>query len=220
MVLVVIPAYNEAEKVGRVIRGLFEHGYSDVLVVDDGSKDSTSSEAEKAGAKVIKHKINRGQGAALETGDQYARSVKALTVVHFDADGQFNPIDISAGIKAMNEKGVDIIFGSRFLDSRSKIPWFKKYFLLRVARWINFVFSGILLSDAHNGFRIMNQNALSKIVFKHDRMSHNTEVLKLVKKSGLKHAEVPVEVKYTDYGQGLFGGFKIIYDLLIGMFTS
>jgi glycosyltransferase involved in cell wall biosynthesis len=206
--------------VGRVIRGLFEQGYTNIIVIDDGSKDETAVEAQKAGATVIRHKINRGQGAALETGDEYARSVGALKVVHFDADGQFNPSDIAAGIKVMNEKGVDVIFGSRFLDSRSKIPWFKKHVLLKVARWINYVFSGILLSDAHNGFRIFNQNALSKIVFKHDRMSHNTEILKIVKRSGLKYAEVPVEVRYSDYGQGLFGGVKIIYDLLIGIFTS
>ena len=219
MVLVVIPAYNEEKKVGRVIRGLFEQGYKDVVVVDDGSKDHTSAEAEKAGAKVLVHKLNRGQGAALETGDAYAREINAEIVVHFDADYQFNPNDIAQGLKLMFEKNTDIVFGSRFLDNRSKIPWFKKYFILKIARWINFVFSGLLLTDAHNGFRIMNSNALSKIVFKHDRMAHNTEILKLVKKYKLRFAEIPVEVRYADYGQGLSGGVKIIYDLVVGLFT-
>ncbi|MFA6490729.1 MAG: glycosyltransferase family 2 protein [Candidatus Magasanikbacteria bacterium] len=220
MVLVVIPAYNEKLRVGRVIRGLFEHGYKDVLVVDDGSKDDTALEAEKAGAKVIKHEINRGQGAALETGDAYARNVGAEIVIHFDADGQFNPLDIEPALKLMRDKNVDLVFGSRFLDSRSKIPWQKKYLILPAARWINFVFTGITLSDAHNGFRILSKKALSKVVFLHDRMAHNTEILKIVKKNNLTYAESPVEVTYLNYGQGLSGGFRIILDLIIASFTK
>jgi glycosyltransferase involved in cell wall biosynthesis len=220
MVLVVIPAFNEEEKVGRVIRGLFEHGFKDVVVVDDGSKDNTALEAEKAGAKVLRHKINRGQGAALETGDVYARSIGADIVVHFDSDEQFNPADIAPSIKIMTEKNADVLFGSRFMDSRSQIPWPKKYIILPVARWVNFVFTGIMLTDAHNGFRILSKKALASVVFTHDRMAHNTEILKIVRKSGLKYVEAPVEVKYADYGQGLVGGFRIILDLVIGSFTK
>ena len=220
MVLVVIPAFNEEAKVGRVIRGLFENGYHGIVVVDDGSKDNTAAEAEKAGAKVLRHRLNRGQGAALETGDSYARQAGADVVVHFDADGQFNAADIAPALNMLQEKKVDVVFGSRFLDNRSKIPCFKKHILLPLARWVNFVFTGIMLTDAHNGFRVLSRNALSKIVFTQDRMAHNTEILKLIKKNKLTFAEIPVEVSYSRYGQGLSGGVKIIYELVVGFFTN
>ena len=126
MILIVIPAYNEEEKIGRVIRGLFEHGWKNVVVVDDGSSDQTSAIARGEGAIVLRHRINRGQGAALETGDQYALRHGAEAAVHFDGDGQFNPTDIRPAIEALQKSGRAVLFGSRFLDNRSQIPWLKR----------------------------------------------------------------------------------------------
>jgi glycosyltransferase involved in cell wall biosynthesis len=219
-VLVVIPAYNEEKQIGRVIRGLFENGHTNIVVVDDGSTDETAPVAKAAGAVVLQHEVNRGQGAALETGNEYARRINSDFVVHFDADGQFNPADISAALRFMQENHLDVLFGSRFMDQRSKIPFIKKRLVLPVARWINFVFTGCFLTDAHNGFRILNLNALRNIKITQDRMAHNTEILQEVRRHGLKYAEFPVEVSYREYGQSALQGAKIVSDLLVGLFTK
>jgi glycosyltransferase involved in cell wall biosynthesis len=220
MVLVVIPAYNEEKELGRVIRGLFEHGFKDVVVVDDGSTDRTATVARESGGKVLSHLLNRGQGAAIETGDSCARALQPDFVVHFDADGQFNPVDIIPALRLMQEKNLDVVLGSRFLDNRSKLPWLKKYLVLPVARWINFVFTGVALTDVHNGFRILSKKALEKIVLSQDRMAHNTEIIQQIKKHQLAFAECPVEVSYHEYGQGISGGYKIVHDLFVGLFSK
>ncbi|MEK7625015.1 MAG: glycosyltransferase family 2 protein [Patescibacteria group bacterium] len=220
MAIVIIPAYNEEKIIGRVIRGLFEQGLKDIIVVDDGSADGTAAEAAATGVIVLRHEINRGQGAALETGDAKARLMQADMVVHFDGDDQFNPADIRRGIEVMNEKKVDVVLGSRFLDSRSHLPWPKRKIILPISRWVNFVFTGCLLTDAHNGFRILSKNALEKVRITHDRMAHNTEVIRQIRKLGLSYLEFPVEVRYHTYGQGVVGGVAIVRDLLVGLFTK
>jgi glycosyltransferase involved in cell wall biosynthesis len=214
MIYIVVPAYNEEKSIGRVIRDLFEHGYNNVLVVDDGSTDNTGAQASSAGAKVTRHMFNRGQGAALETGDRFARDAGAEMVVHFDADGQFNPKDIAEAIRLMREKNLDVVLGSRFLDGRTRLPYLKKYLLLPLARLINWLFTGVKLTDAHNGFRAMNKKALGKIKITQDGMAHNSEIVAQIKKYRLSYAECPVEVIYHEYGQGIGGGIKIIKDLI------
>ncbi|MFA6485772.1 MAG: glycosyltransferase family 2 protein [Candidatus Magasanikbacteria bacterium] len=214
MILVVVPAHNEAKQIGRVVRGLFEHGWKDIVVIDDGSTDDTAGEATRAGAKVLTHVINRGQGAALQTGDEYARAIGAEIVVHFDGDDQMNPGDIGPAIDVLKNNSADVLVGSRFLDVRSRLPWSKKYLLLPISRLINYLFTGVWMSDAHNGFRILNSRALAVITIRQDGMAHNTEIICQVKKHHLKLIEFPVEVRYHEYGQGIGGGVRIITDLI------
>lgn len=220
MALVVVPAYNEEKEIGRTISGLFQHGYREVVVVDDGSMDNTATVARAAGATVLRHRLNRGQGAALQTGDEYALAHGADIVVHFDADGQFDPTDIAPALEKIESGQADVVFGSRFLDSRSRIPWIKKYLILPVARVVNWVFTGVWLSDAHNGFRLLALPALEKINITQAGMAHNTEILAQIKRNNLKYLEAPVKVRYHDFGQGIAGGFKIIGDLVWGIFTK
>lgn len=220
MALIIIPAYNEEKTIGRVIRGLFEQGLKDIVVVDDCSSDGTIKEVEKLGVKVLHHEINRGQGAALETGDEEARRTGVDVVVHFDGDDQFNPGDISRGVELMKIKNVDVVLGSRFLDGRSDLPWLKRNIILPISRWVNFVFTGCLLTDAHNGFRILSKNALEMIRITQDRMAHNTEIVRQIRKYNLRYLEFPVEVRYHTYGQGVVGGVRIVRDLLLGLFTK
>ena len=186
-----------------------------VIVVDDGSSDATASLAEAAGALVLRHKLNRGQGASLETGHEYARSINADYVLHFDADSQFSVDDIAPALTKLKQKNADILFGSRFLDQRSDIPWFKRYILLPFGRVFNWLWGAPLLSDAHNGFRLLNKRALHAIHLTQDRMAHATEIPVQVKQYGLSYIEFPVQVMYREYGQGLKGAGKIVYDLFI-----
>lgn len=214
MLFVIVPAYNEEQQIGRVIGDLFSHGLKNIVVVDDGSTDNTAEVASQAKAIVLRHEINRGQGAALQTGNEYALERGANWVAHFDADGQFNPADIADALTLMRNKNTEVILGSRFLDNRSKIPWTKKYLILPVSKFINWLFTGLRLTDAHNGFRILSRRALEKINISQDRMAHNSEIVRQIKQHGLTFAEHPVQVNYFEYGQGVGGGLKIIGEIL------
>ncbi len=214
MVYIVIPAYNEARNIAAVIYGLKNAGFSTIVVVDDGSTDATADSARRAGAVVLTHGVNRGQGAALETGNEYARRMGAEYVVHFDGDGQFSPSDIAPALSFMREHALDVVLGSRFLDKRSTMPWLKRFVILPIARYINYIFTGLRLSDAHNGFRILNRRALHELRISHDGMAHNTEIVAEIARLGLTYREFPVAVTYTRFGQGIRGGLKTIRDVV------
>ncbi len=220
MIFVVVPAYNEAKNIGRVVRGLFEQGWNNVLVVDDGSGDDTAAIATAAGAVVLRHAVNLGQGAALQTGTEYALRAGADIVVHFDGDGQFNPADIKPAVELLRGKNLDAVFGSRFLDKRSRLPFFKRRAILPAARLVNFLFTGVWLSDAHNGFRVLSRRAAAGLDIRRNGMAHNSEIVGRIKKCGLRFAEHPVEVRYFEYGQGIGGGLKIVGDLILEKFLN
>ena len=152
---IVIPAYNEEKQIGRVIAGLFEHGWHNVVVVDDNSSDNTIVVARKSGALVVHHVLNRGQGAALRTGDELALAMGADVIVHFDGDEQFDPGDVKGAVDYLQEKGLGAVLGSKMLDNRSQIPWLKKLLIIPISRVINLMLTGAWLSDAHNGFRVL-----------------------------------------------------------------
>ncbi|MDP2692388.1 MAG: glycosyltransferase family 2 protein [bacterium] len=229
MLIAIIPAYNEEKNLGSVVRSLLNLPSSSkdyagqlvdrVVVVDDGSLDKSGEIARDAGAVLLNHKINRGQGAALQTGHDYALAEGADYVLHFDADGQFDAGDIVPAFNALKESGADILFGSRFLGKESNIPFVKKYILFPFARVFNKYFTGIKLTDIHNGFRILNRKALLNIEIKQDRMAHATEIIGIVRQKGLKYIEFPVKVVYRTYGQGVEGGIRILKDLFVGMFV-
>lgn len=219
MFLAIVPAYNESARIGSVVRSLFDH-VDHVVVVDDCSADNTASVAEAAGATVLRHKINRGQGAALETGHSYARKSGALHVIHFDGDGQFSPLDIPLAKAHLEQSGADILFGSRFLDDRTNMPWFKRHILNPIGRFIDRLMGNPKLSDAHNGFRILTAKALEHVVITQDRMAHASEIPQLAKRGKLHIVEFPVKVTYHEYGQGAMGGITIVKDLLLGKFVK
>ncbi|PIT86925.1 MAG: glycosyltransferase family 2 protein [Candidatus Magasanikbacteria bacterium CG10_big_fil_rev_8_21_14_0_10_43_6] len=217
MFIAIVPAYNEEKRIGSVVRSLFHH-VDTVVVVDDASKDNTAAEARRAGAHVLVHRINRGQGAALETGHMYAREHGATYVLHFDGDGQFQVEDIAPALAHLQKTQADMLLGSRYLDGRSKLPWLKRHIIHPLGKLMNKIFANVTLSDAHNGFRILNKRALMYIVIGQDRMAHATEIPYLAQKHGLTIVEFPVKVVYHEYGQKMSGGFWIIRDLLIGRF--
>jgi len=217
-VWVVIPLFNEATVVGRVIEELltaFEH----VVCVDDGSTDGSAEVAEAAGARVIRHPYNLGQGAALQTGISYAREQPgAEFIVTFDADGQHRLVDAQAMVALARADDAAIVFGSRFLDDRTK-PGALKRIVLKTAVVVTNLTTGLTLTDAHNGLRVIRVDAARAVNLKQDRMAHATEIVLQLGRTRLPYREFPVEVLYTDYsrakGQSLLNSINILVDLVI-----
>ena len=217
-VYVVIPAYNENAVIQAVVQQLLTLNYN-IVVVDDGSAKSLYPLLNRMTVYYIRHKINLGQGAALQTGMDFALSKQAKYIVTFDADGQHQPKDIDRLLQILTDNKADIVSGSRFLEGASHNMPVKRKFLLQIARYINFAFTGLLLTDAHNGLRAMTKEAAMKILLQENGMAHATEILHQIKKKKLKHKEVPVTVLYSDYsakkGQTLISSFRIFFDLLL-----
>lgn len=218
-ILAIIPAYNEGEKIGEVVSGLKNKANLplDILVVNDGSKDETASRALETGAMVISHAINRGQGAALKTGIDFAIKKNYQTVIFFDADGQMDPVEAYNLNLKLNE-GYDVVLGSRNIGRVIDMPLSTKI-VKRLALIFTRLTSGLNLTDTHNGFQAWRISALSQIKLDQDRMAHASQILNEISRLKLKYCEVPVTIKYTDYskrkGQRLWNSFNILWDLLI-----
>lgn len=215
---VVIAARNEQQRIGLVLRGLKKEGYPRIVVVDDGSTDSTARIVRKHKAVLLQHVINRGQGAALRTGIEYALAHGADIIVTFDADGQHDPKEIKQMIEPIMDGEVEVTLGSRFLGTSPNIPWIKKL-MLKGGVIFTYLVSGIKLTDAHNGFRAFSRNAAQLIEIKQDRMEHASEIVEEIYKKGISYKEVPVTIKYTVYsikhGQSPFASFKIAFNLIL-----
>ncbi len=213
-VWIVIPAYNEEKNIEQVIKKLLEVS-SNIVVVDDCSQDKTFEILKSLPVHSLEHIINRGQGAALQTGTDFALSQGAEIIIHFDADGQMQVKDIYKMVEPILNNQVDICLGSRFIDNKSKVPWTKKWFILKPALIFHCFFTGLKLSDAHCGFRALSKTAAQKIKITQDGMAHATEILDQIRINNLKHKEVSVEILYKEYGQRFRGGFKILRDLFM-----
>ncbi len=213
---VVIPAFCEESVIGEVVQSVISLGYR-VLVVDDGSTDDTRLRARSAGATVLTHAVNLGQGAALETGMEWARRQKGCQwVLHFDADGQHDPKAIKTILHQLSV--YDIVLGSRFLPGAS-IPGMptERERLLRFAARLQRWMTGVALTDAHCGLRGLNQVALRKVHLKEPGMAHATEIVHQIKSHALRYCEVPVTVSYTAYsmskGQSALNAIQILLSL-------
>lgn len=211
----VVPAFNEEKHIVKVLRELKRY-VKKIILVDDASNDNTAFLAEKEGVIVLRHLLNRDQGAALETGDQYALAHGAEIIVHFDADGQFKAEEINDLIRPLVDEKYDVVLGSRFLDKHSYIPWLKRFIIFPLARIVNFVFFGIRLSDPQSGFRAMTRKAAAKIKIRQDGKAHCSEILHKIYKNKLRVKEVPISVIYNNFGQTMSGGWRIVKDILIG----
>ena len=213
-IVCVIPAYNEEKNIFKVVSEVKPFVWQ-IIVVDDRSSDKTRELAKKAGAIVITHPINRGQGAALQTGNNYALELGAEIIVHFDGDDQFLASEIKDIVKPIIDNEADIVFGSRFLEKKAELPFFKKLVIYPLAKIFTRTIMGIKLSDPQNGFRAMNRLAAEKIRVVNREMAHNSEIQSKAFACKLRIKEVPITVIYHHFGQKLSGGFKIIKDLFI-----
>jgi glycosyltransferase involved in cell wall biosynthesis len=197
-IFIIVPVYNENEVLRCAVAGLHAKGYN-ICVVDDGSAVDQSNFLKGIPVHFIKHSVNLGQGAALETGKKYALQKGADFIVHFDADGQHSAADVELVLQPLFTGKADLVLGSRFLSKTTLNLSFEKKFILTAARYLNYFFSGILLTDAHNGLRAMTAAAARKIVIEENRMAHASEILFLAKTNGLSITEVPVTIHYPAY---------------------
>lgn len=217
-VFVVVPAYNEGSTIGQVVREL-RATIRNVVVVDDGSTDETGSAAEAGGAIVVRHALNRGQGAALQTGLDFSLQRGAQYIVTFDSDGQHSAGDVPALLAPLFANTADVSLGSRFLGSAIDMP-FRRKMLLRCAVMFTRVSSGLRVTDTHNGLRAFTRAVAERINLRMDRMAHASEILDQIQRSGVRYLEVPVSIRYTEYskrkGQRSLSAIRVLLDYLFG----
>lgn len=209
--------YNEATAVGKVVSELRPH-FPHIVCVDDGSSDGSVEVARDAGAVVVQHPINLGQGASLQTGFDFAMNDPLMTeVITFDADGQHQVADAVGMVERLRSEKLDIVIGSRFLDDRTKLSRAKRM-VLRAAALYTRMTTGMALTDAHNGLRVLGRDLLSQIQLQQNRMAHASELIDKVGSSRVKWAEYPTHIIYTDYsrrkGQSLLNSVNILVELL------
>jgi glycosyltransferase involved in cell wall biosynthesis len=222
-VFAVIPAWNEAGRIGEAVKDV-QGAVDGVIVVDDGSLDATGEAARVAGATVLRHAVNRGQGAALKTGTEAALRMGADVIVHVDADGQHDASFVSSLVTPIKEEKADVVFGSRFLDITSHEMPIVRRMILSAARLFNTFIIGIpsTVTDPQSGMRAFSRKAALRVDFHQDRMAHCSEILRLVTRSDLKWIEVPIRVRYTPEtlakGQKSGDAFRIVWELFIGAF--
>ncbi len=213
----VIPAFNEGRVIDDVVRNILSRD-TNVCVVDDGSSDNTAEIAHKAGAHVLSHIVNRGQGAALQTGIDYSLQCGAEYIITFDADDQHDPDNVPAMIKRLQENNLDIVLGSRILGKTENMTWTRK-FMLKIAVIFTNLSTSLKLTDTHNGLRALSRSAAQKIKLRQDRMAHASEILSIISATRMKYAEYPVTIRYSDYskakGQRLGSILRIVEDLIL-----
>lgn len=218
-VFIVIPAYNEGEVLRSTVQSLLHHGYS-IVIVDDGSARPANQWIRGIPVHSLRHPVNLGQGAALQTGTTYALSKGADIVVHFDADGQHPAEQIPVLIQPILDGECDVVLGSRFLQARDRrlVP-LRKRLLLRLGILVSGLLTRVWLTDAHNGFRALSREAARRVHFEENGFSHATELLEHLREQRLRYREVPSTIRYTEYslrkGQSIFNSVNIVLDLLL-----
>ncbi len=218
---IVIPAYNEASTIGRVVQQVMGLQLPDirkeVIVVDDGSCDQTGEIARSKGAVVVQHLINRGLGGALGTGIEAALRWAADVVVTFDADGQHSVDDIKKVIQPILIERADVVIGSRMLGAGG-MPWARRV-ANRLANFITWVLLGIQTTDSQSGLRAFSRSAAEQIKITANYYEVSTEICGEIERHHLRLAEVPIRSIYTEYslskGQGFVAGLKTLFRLLL-----
>lgn len=225
MVWIVVPAYNEGSVIVAVAQEILAV-FPNLVIVDDGSTDASGEptddalgRAREAGAVVLKHPINLGQGAALQTGIEFALRRGAQYIATFDADGQHRIEDVLSMLDMMRSSDLDVVLGSRFIGKTIGMSLGRRI-LLRAAVIFTKLTTGLKLTDSHNGLRLFSRRGAQKIHLYQNRMAHASEILEQISKHCLKYAEIGNTVRYTEYsvakGQRASNAINIVIDLFAG----
>lgn len=215
----IVPCYNE----GTVIFDVLTHAretFPNIVGVNDGSADDSAAQIRAAGAHLVDHPVNLGQGAAIQTGVEYARAQPgAKYFVTFDADGQHQVKDVMRMIERLRTEPLDIIVGTRFAgQENSQVPWIKRA-VLKTVVMLSPRTKKLGLTDAHNGLRAFNRRVAEEMNIRMNGMSHASEIVSMIDKHGWRVDEEPVDILYTEYsmskGQSLINGVNILADGLV-----
>ena len=218
---IIIPAYNE----GAVLESVLNHvlkTFPTVVCVNDGSRDNTAQAIQKTKAIFVNHPINMGQGAALQTGIEYALTLPHVEyIATFDADGQHRVEDVLFMLSLAAKNDVDVVLGSRFLTSETQISTIKKIILKTVVA-LNRLAGGLKLTDAHNGLRLFTRHGAAQIEITLADMAHASEIISIIKHKKMRYIEAPVTIDYTEYskskGQPVINGINIASDIFMRRF--
>lgn len=215
----IIPVYNEEAVVRGVVENVLRE-YTHVVCVNDCSTDGSAVEIAATDAFLVNHPINMGQGAALQTGIEFARLLPGVRYfVTYDADGQHRLEDVRTMLRTIEETGDDIILGSRFLGQEAVGMTRSKRAVLRMATAFSNAVSGVRLTDTHNGLRVFNRKVAEEIQITMPDMAHASEILEIIAKNKYRYREVPVTIVYTEYsrgkGQSIVNAINIAFDALL-----
>jgi polyprenyl-phospho-N-acetylgalactosaminyl synthase len=220
-ICVIIPAYNESQVLGEVLDTFKPFPYL-IIVVNDGSTDDTAQKALQYPVTLLNHLINLGQGAALQTGIDYALSLPSTRyIATFDADGQHFVEDIEKLLCPLRDGTAEAALGSRFLNKERNayIPFPRRVFLY-LALIFTRLTTGLKITDTHNGMRAFTRKAATEIRISINRMAHASDILSQIATRKLSYVEIPVRVTYTAYsrakGQSFLNAINILWDLFIG----
>lgn len=214
----IVPLYNEGTVVREVVANASKV-FPKIVCVDDGSTDNSVDEARAGGARIVRHPVNLGQGAALQTGLRYTlQDPNASYFVTFDSDGQHRVEDAARMVEKLREGTLDVVLGSRFLDQTVEAGFMKRL-VLKMAVVFERLTTGLEVTDTHNGLRAFNRTAASGIRIRQNRMAHGSEFLQEIARNKYRYQEMPVHIVYTDYsrakGQSIWNSVNILSDLFL-----
>lgn len=214
---VVVPVYNEETVIADVVDEIRVR-FPNVVCIDDGSRDASAERIAGTRAHLVKHPINLGKGASLQTGIDYALRRGAERIVTFDADGQHDVADAARMVEIIRSGEADVVLGSRFLDSTEPVPVLKRLVLRTVAA-LSPASRKLKLTDAHNGLRVLSRPVVEELRISMNGMAHASEIVAALARSSWRIVEAPVTIRYTEYsqskGQSLFNGVNILFDLSV-----
>ena len=224
-VFIVLPVYNEEKIILETLKEIKSAGYENIITVDDGSKDNSHQKIKDFDSNIValRHRLNRGKGAATKTGIEAAKILGAEIIVTMDSDGQHNPYEIETLALPIIEEKCHVALGSR-LKNRKEMPSHKKV-LNWIGNAVTWYITGLWVSDSQSGFRAYSIKAANAIDTKGDRYEYESEVIREIKKNRIPFQEIPIEVRYTKYsmgkpeGQSLENGFKTVFRLVWNIFS-